>query len=136
MVDNTDLCVEEVGPDGGSVRRGDRFVPCEVVEETIRVKGSDPVTERVLLTPEGPVIGPALDGEPGAISIRATWLEPRPFRGLVELVRLRTPEDFHTRLADHPSASMNVVFATVDGHINWQLVGSHRRAGPGSGRSR
>lgn len=134
MVDNTDLCIEEISPGGGTVRRGGTFVPCQVAEETIQVKGSHPVTERVLLTPEGPVIGPALDGEPGAISMRATWLETRPFRGLVELVKLRSPEDFHTRLADHPSASMNVVFATIDGHIGWQLVGEPpvRRAGFGA----
>ncbi|NIQ52894.1 MAG: hypothetical protein GWN71_05405, partial [Gammaproteobacteria bacterium] len=30
MIDNTDLFIEELGPDGRSVRRGDRFVACEV----------------------------------------------------------------------------------------------------------
>lgn len=134
MVDNTDLCVEETGTDGRSVRRGDRFVACEVLEETIRVKGADPVTERVLITPEGPVIGPALDGEIGALSLRATWLEPRPLRGLLDLVRCATAEDFHTRLAHFPSSSQNVVFATTDGHIGYQLVGEppRRRAGNGA----
>lgn len=139
-VDNTDLCLEEVGTDGRSVRCGDRFVACEVIEETIRVKGGIPVVEQVLLTPEGPVIGPALDGEAGAVSLRATWLEPRPLRGLLDLVRCASAADFHTRLADFPSTSMNVVFATTDGHIGYQLVGEppRRRAGhgafPASGR--
>jgi penicillin amidase len=133
-VDNTDLCVEEVGADGRSVRRGDRFVACEVAEETIRVKGTAPITERVLLTPEGPVIGPALEGDVGAVSLRATWLEPRPLRGLLELVRCASAADFHTRLAHFPSISMNVVFATADGHIGYQLVGEppRRRAGHGA----
>ena len=133
-VDNTDLCVEEAGADGHSVRRGDRFVACEVAEETIRVKGAGQVTERVLITPEGPLIGPALEAEIGAVSLRATWLEPRPLRGLFDLVRCATAEDFHTRLAHFPSSSQNVVFATTDGHIGYQLVGEppRRRAGNGA----
>ncbi len=133
LVDNTDLCLEELGPDGRSVRRGEQFLPCEVRTETIRVRRGADVVETVLLTPDGPVVGPALDGEPGAVSMRATWLEPRPLRGLLELTRLRTPQDFCTRLADWPSTSQNVVFATVDGHIGWQLVGEppDRKAGHG-----
>lgn len=140
LVDNTDLCVEEIGADQRSVRRGDEFVACEVVEETIRVKGGAPVVERVLITPQGPVIGPALEGEVGAISLRGTWLEPRRMRGLLELVRCATPEDFRTRLAYNQSSSFNVHFATTDGHIGYQLAGEppRRHAGhgvfPSSGR--
>lgn len=134
LVDNTDLCVEEIGADGRSVRRGDRYVACGVIPEVIRVKGADPVVEEVLLTPEGPIVGPALEGDVGAVSLRATWLEPRPLRGALELVKLRTPADFHTRLGEWPASSQNVVFATVDGHIGWQLVGEppRRRAGAGA----
>ncbi len=134
MVDNTDLAVEELGTDGRSVRRGEAFVPCEVVRELIEVAGGPPVVEEVLLTPEGPMIGPALEGEVGAISLRATWLEPRPVRGLLDLVRCETVADFHTRLADFPSASMHVAFATIDGHIGSQVVGEppRRRVGWGA----
>ena len=39
LIDNTDLFLEEVGPDGRSVRRGDRFVRCEVRPEVIQVRG-------------------------------------------------------------------------------------------------
>ena len=133
LVDNTDLCLEELGPDGRSVRRGEEFVPCEVRTETIKVRRGADVVETVLITPEGPVVGPALEGEPGAVSMRATWLEPRPLRGLLELIRLRTPQDFCTRLADWPSTSQNVVFATAGGHIGWQLAGEppDRNAGHG-----
>ncbi len=69
MVDNTDLAVEQLGSDGRSVRRGDRFVPCEVVRERIEVKGGEPVDEEVLCTPEGPVISPVLDGVSVAVSL-------------------------------------------------------------------
>ena len=127
LVDNTDLCVEELGADQRSVRRGDGFIACEVAEETIAVKRGAPTVERVLITPQGPVIGPALEGEVGAISLRATWLEPRRMRGLLELARCATAEDFHTRLAYNPPSSFNVVFATTDGHIGYQLAGAPPR---------
>jgi penicillin amidase len=41
LVDNTDFFREQVGPDGASVRAGDRFVPCPVREEVIRGRGGD-----------------------------------------------------------------------------------------------
>ena len=53
LVDNCDLFLEEVGPDGRSVRQGDGFVPCEVREEVIRVKGKPDVVEQVMVTPRG-----------------------------------------------------------------------------------
>src|SRR5207244_4093390 len=33
LVDNTDLFMEQIGPDGASVREGDSYTPCEVREE-------------------------------------------------------------------------------------------------------
>src|SRR5690606_29789794 len=59
LIDTSDLYIEEVGPDGRSVRRGEAFVPCEVRREVIEVKGRAPVIEDVLVTPHGPVISPA-----------------------------------------------------------------------------
>lgn len=133
FVDDTDLVVEEVGPDGASVRRPDGFVPCEVRREEIQVRGADTVVEEVLITPAGPIVGPAFEGGFGAIAMRATWLDVRPMHGLLDLVKLRTAHDFHTRLGDWPSANQNVVFATIDGNIGWQLVGEppRRRSGHG-----
>src|SRR5262249_6804669 len=49
LVDNTDLFREQIGPDGRSVRQGDSFVPCEVRDEVIHVKGKPDVVEHVLI---------------------------------------------------------------------------------------
>ena len=38
LTDTVDLFLEEVGPDGASVRQGGGFVPCEVVRERIAVR--------------------------------------------------------------------------------------------------
>ena len=64
LVDTTDLFLEELGDDGRSVRQGDGFVPCEVRDEVIRVKGADDVIERVVITPRGPIVaeGPGQRG--------------------------------------------------------------------------
>ncbi|HWC31402.1 MAG TPA: penicillin acylase family protein, partial [Dehalococcoidia bacterium] len=80
LVDTVDLFIEDVGPDGRRVRRGDGWEACELRSEVIEVKGRSPVTEEVLVTPRGPIIGPALSGEVGAVSMRAAWLDARPAR--------------------------------------------------------
>lgn len=123
FVDNTDLFIEEVGPDGVSVRQGAQFVSCEVLREVIQVKGQGTVEENVLVTPRGPIIGPALDGEVGAVSMRATWLEPRPFRGIPLSPRARSFEEFRTAWKEWPFASLNMVYADTSGAIGWQIVG-------------
>ena len=80
LADNTDLYLEEIGPDGRSARLGQDFVACETRHETIRIKGGGLVEEEVMVTPRGPIIGPALEGDVGGISLQATWLAPRAHR--------------------------------------------------------
>jgi len=118
--DVTDLFLEEVGPDGQSVRAGDAFVPCAVREEVIAVKGrKEPVVERVLETPRGPIVGPALDGAPEALSIAASWLQPRPYRGLLGIHAARTVEDFRRINDQAATANTSICFALAEGTIGW-----------------
>jgi penicillin amidase len=133
LVDNTDLFREEIGPDGRSVREGDSWVPCPVREETIRVKGGQPIVERVLETPRGPIISPALEGGLESLSLRATWLDPWPIRGLLAAHRARNVDELRQLLADWPALSQNVVCADVSGAIGWQLTGMAPRRRSGSG---
>jgi penicillin amidase len=133
LVDNTDLFVEEIGGDGRSVRRGDEFVPCEVRREVIRVKGGVDVVEDVLVTSHGPIVGPAFDGEVGALALRATWLEPRPIRGMLAVHRARNFQEFRSCFEHWPGIALNMVYADSSGTIGWQLVGNvpRRRRGHG-----
>ena len=134
MVDNTDLFLEEVGPDGASVREGDRFVPCDVRDEAIHVKGGPDVVERVLDTPRGPLVGPALGGGEAAMSMRATWLDPRPVQGLLQVHRARTFQEFRNVLEEWPLVSLHMVYADASGTIGSQLIGEapKRRKGWGT----
>lgn len=119
--DNTDFFLEEVGPDGLSVRGPDGFEPCHAIDEIIRVKGKPPVRERVLQTARGPIVSPALEGTQRALSLSATWLEPRPYKGLYLAHRTRGRSAFFDLFREASTSSINLVYADVEGHIGWRL---------------
>ncbi len=134
MLDNTDLFVEEMAPDGKSVREGDSFVPCDVRTEIINVRDAPPLEEEVLITRRGPIIGPAMEGDLGAISIQATWLQPRPARGLFGIHQARSVDEMRKCFELWPLLPLNILYADVDGNIAWQLGGDapSRRKGWGT----
>ena len=134
LIDNTDLFIEEIGPDGRSVREGDAYVACPHVVERIEVRGGETVEEVVLLTPRGPIIGPALGDEHGAISIRANWLDPRPICGLLDIHRVRSFAQLQRLVHPWPGMPQNVAYADTSGTIGWQLMGDApvRRKGWGT----
>jgi penicillin amidase len=130
MIDETDLFLEEIGPDGHSVREGDRFVSCEVRREVI---GEAPVEEEVLITPRGPIVSPLLEGELGALSMRATWMAPRPLDGLL-IVHLARSFDAFRQCFEHWTApAQNMAYADETGTIGWQLMGEVPRRRKGWG---
>ena len=133
LLDNTDLYIEEMSPDGHSVRLGKVFVQCETRIETIQIRGSPPIEEEVLTTSRGPIIGPALDGELVAISLQATWLEPRPISGLYQIHRAKSFEELRRCFHQWPLLPLNMLYADNNGMIGWQLTGEtpKRRKGWG-----
>jgi penicillin amidase len=134
LIDNTDLYVERIGPDGRSVLRGDGYVPCEIRREVIEVKGGDDIVEEVLITPHGPVVGPALPHAPEAISMAATWLRSERVGAQFDLARARTVAELRDALELWHGPSLNVVMADDAGSIGWKLIGEAplRRAGVGA----
>ena len=133
LLDNTDLFLEEIGPDGASVRQGGEFVPCQALTEIIEVKGAATEVEEVLVTPRGPIIGPAAESETGAISLRATWLGPKPMKGMLLIHRGRSFEEFRRAWDQWPAGSLNVVYGDTSGAIGWQMVGEAPRRRKGWG---
>jgi penicillin amidase len=133
FIDNTDFFREQIGPDGHSIRQGDAFVPCEVREEVIAVKGEASVTERVLITPRGPIVSPALRGCTEALSLRAVWLDPWPLDGLLHLHRVRSFDDFRKAAEHWPATPQSIVYGDQNGTIGWQMFGQapKRRKGWG-----
>lgn len=121
-VDNTDLFLERIGPDGASVLEDGRHVPCTVLEERIRVKRAADVVERVLVTARGPVVSPVLGGEGAALSLRGTWMARRPFSAY-GVFRTKSADEARRVYVSYPFLSESRVFADVDGHIAWQMIG-------------
>lgn len=133
LVDNTDFFIEQIGADGRSVREANGFQPCTIRRETIRVRGAGAVVEEVLETPRGPIVSPALTCAGPALSLRAVWLDPLPVRGLLEVHRCRSLDEFRDLFRQWPCLSLNMVYADVTGRIAWQLVGQSpvRKSGAG-----
>lgn len=145
-VDNTDLFVERIGPDGLCVQDGDGWTRCAVLDEVIEVRGQGTITERVLITPRGPIIATAdrdaphrasLQNAPvhtGALSIAATWLAPRPYGGLYHAHRAKTFEELRGMFEAGSTSTISAVYADVEGNIGWHLAVEvpRRRAGFGA----
>lgn len=122
LADTTDLFIEQLSADGKTVRDGDGFVACRVRRETIGVKGAPDVVERVLESPRGPIVARGPGGE--ALALRAVWLDPRPVRGMLEIHKARTFEQFRSACADWPLSSLSMVYADRGGSIGWQMMGT------------
>lgn len=131
LADNIELYLEQVGEDGRSVKGSDGIVSCDVRQETIDVKGKPPVVEEILVTPRGPVISPALDGDLGALSMYATWMDPRPMRGVLALHCVRSFADFRRAMSHSAGLSLGMVYADTSDNIGYQLTGDvPQRSGP------
>ncbi len=131
--DAADLVWEELDLDAGTCRgpRGPEAI--ERIEESIEVRGEAPHVEAVLVTPRGPIVTPMLDDLPVALSLRTTWLEPARVRGLIDVQRVRSWEEFRDAFRAWPGPSLNVVYADAAGHIGWQLAGTLPRRVGGNG---
>ncbi len=97
------------------------------------MRGAADVVEEVVVTARGPIVTPLLDLD-AALSLRATWLEPVPVRGFLDVHRAGDFASFRRAFAAWPGPGLNVVYADADGHIGWQVVGTlpRRRAGHGT----
>lgn len=118
-VDNTDLFVERIAPDGRHVLGRDGWERCPVVHATIAVRGGAPVEEAILQTRRGPILesfdGP--DGERLGLSVAATFLAPRGYRGFLEMHLARSFDDVRAAFGEGTCSAAGVVWAGTDGTI-------------------
>jgi len=131
--DSSDLAWERIDLGAGTALGPSGPEPIERIREEIGVRGGPPVVEEVVVTRRGPLITPLLDGVDVALSLRATWLEPVPVRGLLDVGHARDFASFREPFRAWPGPSLNVVYADADGHIGWQLVGTLPRRRTGNG---
>jgi penicillin amidase len=137
--DVTDFFVERVRDDTWlRDAEAEEWVPMSTRTETIRVNGADPVELDVRATDHGPIVSPVTDvaavvGSPTeagtefgeyAVSLSWTALEPgRTADAVFAMATAADADDIAAAAALFEVPSMNIVFATTDGHIGYQAPG-------------
>lgn len=126
LADVSDCYVETVDADDPArYRTPDGWARGTLRTERINIRGGRPLDEVMLETRHGPVIGPAIDDENRAISLRSSTLDPGETVGpLLEACRASSAGAFGDAIARWPGATFNFVFADREGHIGYRLAGS------------
>lgn len=121
--DWTDLVTVEPAPDDPhSYLTADGTEPFAIRDETIRVRGGEPVTLAVKSTRWGPIVNEDAQGRPLALAWTAHHARATNVR-MIELETARTVEE--TLLAANRAGCpvQNIVAADVNGRIGWSLMG-------------
>lgn len=97
----------------------------DVIQETIIVNESDPVTLNVYFTRHGPLVNDIFDlpdDEP--MSLRWTLYEgSEVFTAIIQLNKATNWDEFRTSLQYWDTLSQNFVYADVEGNIGYQAAG-------------
>ncbi|ADD28897.1 penicillin acylase family protein [Meiothermus ruber] len=125
--------------EGGSYRTPLGLVPLRVRQETIRVRGADPVTITVRESEYGPVIsdlgpaflrpgltaGAAIATEKQAVAVRWTGLDPQDttLDAYLGMNRAQNAEEFRQALRRYVAPMQNFVYADVEGTIGYFAPG-------------
>ncbi len=123
QTDNTDLFIEELRKKDRECRNPDGWGETEKWKETIRVARGRDVEIDLIRTPRGMVISESLDGDHGALSMKATWQRLVGARGILTAHRAGTVQELAGYFDPWPALPINLVSADTDGRIGWKLVG-------------
>lgn len=107
-------------PDHYQTASGPR--PLEFAEETIEVKGANPVSLRIASTPWGPVIGKDWEGHPYVLD----WTAQDPDAinlDILSLERVRSVEEAVRYAPAFGMPGQNLMLADKAGHIAWIIAG-------------
>lgn len=120
-VDQEDLYVYELDPANPErYRYGQGFEDITTVEETIEVKGGQPVRVELPFTRHGPVL--KVDEQGGrAFAMRTVWMEPgtSAYFGSSDYMTAGNWDGFMTAMDRFFTPSENQVFADTSGNIGW-----------------
>ena len=123
--DNEDLYVYETNPDApNQYRYLGGWLDMTVIEDTIPVKGGDPVTVELKYTRHGPVLYEDPENH-RAYALAAAWLDygSAPYLASLRMDQARSWDEFREACAYSRIPSENMVWAGVDGTIGYQAVG-------------
>jgi penicillin amidase len=121
MVDDVDFYIEKINPENPrQYWFKDHWEDMKVREETIRVKGRDPVKAEILLTRHGPIV---TDGKgPNEKTLSAKWAFTeglQPSQAAYLLAKAKNIQDLKEALKYWELPCQNLVFADVHGNIGY-----------------
>ena len=123
--DGEDLLVYETNPENpDQYRFQGQWETIRIIEETIEVKGGDPVTVELKYTRHGPVTFE--DAQRNlAYAVRPAWMEfgGAPYLASLRMNQSRNWEEFVEASNYSNIPGENMVWADRDGNIGWQAVG-------------
>ena len=123
--DGEDLLVYETNPENpDQYRFQGQWETMRIIEETIEVKGGDPVTVELKYTRHGPVTFE--DAQRNlAYAVRPAWMEfgGAPYLASLRMNQSRNWEEFVEAANYSNIPGENMVWADRDGNIGWQAVG-------------
>jgi penicillin amidase len=120
--DATDLYSETIKDN--KVLYKNEWVELQKREETIMVKGQDPVTFNVTTTPHGPIIS-ELDKfsqdfeKPVSMWFVANKVTDRKLYSIASLSTSHSFEDFEKAARDIDSPGLNIMYGDIEGNIGW-----------------
>ncbi|OJJ22400.1 hypothetical protein BKI52_06880 [marine bacterium AO1-C] len=123
--DDLDLYREEINPENPQqVKFRGKWVNLKVRKETILVKGGDPITIDVNLTPHGPLINGLLGLNDTPISMFYTGYKfaDRFLEAFFGINNAKNLRQFKRAASKHIAPGYNVQYADKDGHIAWFAV--------------
>ncbi len=123
--DGEDLLVYETNPENpDQYRFQGQWETMRIIEETIEVKGGDPVSVELKYTRHGPVTFE--DARRNlAYAVRPAWMEfgGAPYLASLRMNQSRNWEEFVEASSYSNIPGENMVWADRDGNIGWQAVG-------------
>ena len=121
MVDDVDFYVEKINPENPRQYwfKG-RWEDMKVKEETIRVKGREPVKVEILLTRHGPIVTDGKGSNGKAFSARWAFTEGvQPAQAAYLLAKAKNIQEVKEALKYWELPCQNFVFADVNGNIGY-----------------
>ena len=121
MVDDVDFYFEKINPENPrQYWFKDHWENMKVREETIRVKGREPVKVEVLLTRHGPIVSDGKGSNENSISVRWAFTEGlQPAQAAYLLAKAKNIQEVKEALKYWELPCQNLVFADVDGNIGY-----------------
>lgn len=125
MIDDVDYVEERITPDTARYLTPSGWADVEVVTETLRVKGEDPVVYRRRRTADGPLVDVGWQPD-SSVAFALRWTAQSPsdeLTALIGMAQAHNVSEFEAALASFRVPEQNVVYADRDGTIAYFLAG-------------